>query len=194
MIGFMKNKNYIQRKNRIIGNKGFSLVELIVVIAIMAAFVGITSLSYQALTGKQAKQCRDELVSKLESVRALTMGTENVVANLKKDSTTDSYVMTVTSTVNGSSTDTVIHFPSSKCEMYYSLVEDDVFGSEDNSFVLLDGAGTTGIDLEFDRASGALKKQVVGSLETCVYHIYVKQGNKAYGLRIYQETGKIVLE
>ena len=186
----MKRLNIVQRKNSKIENQGLSLIELVVTIAIMAILVGLVSLSVGVLTGKQAKQCRDELASKLESVRALTMGKESVIANLFQDDT-GAYVLRVTSKKNSEDTSptvTDVILPSSKCTISYSLQED---GATKTELTYSGDPDDNGIKLEFDRASGALKKDNSG---VCVYHIYVTQGNKSFGLRIYQETGKIVLE
>ena len=60
------------RKNK---NSGFSLVELIIVIAIMAMLVGVMATSVGTLTGKGQK-CADEIVTTIERTRVLTLGKE----------------------------------------------------------------------------------------------------------------------
>ena len=57
-------------------NGGFSLVELIIVIAIMAIVVGVIGLSVGTLTGRKTAKCADEIVSTLERARVLTLGKE----------------------------------------------------------------------------------------------------------------------
>ena len=60
------------RKNN---NSGFSLVELIIVIAIMAG-VGVMATSITSLTGRKVRKCADEIVTTLERTRVLTLGKE----------------------------------------------------------------------------------------------------------------------
>lgn len=57
-------------------NGGFSLVELIIVVAIMAIVVGVMGLSVGTLTGRKIAKCADEIVSTLERARVLTLGKE----------------------------------------------------------------------------------------------------------------------
>jgi prepilin-type N-terminal cleavage/methylation domain-containing protein len=57
-------------------NGGFSLVELIIVVAIMAIVVGVIGLSVGTLTGRKIAKCADEIVSTLERARVLTLGKE----------------------------------------------------------------------------------------------------------------------
>ena len=49
-------------------NGGFSLVELIIVVAIMAIVVGVIGLSVGTLTGRKTAKCADEIVSTLEYI------------------------------------------------------------------------------------------------------------------------------
>ena len=51
------------RTGRKSNNGGFSLVELIIVIAIMAILVGVMAISASSLTGRKVKKCADEIVS-----------------------------------------------------------------------------------------------------------------------------------
>lgn len=45
-----------QKLNKAIGNRGFSLVELLVVVAIMGIMVGIASLSYVVVSKSNVKR------------------------------------------------------------------------------------------------------------------------------------------
>ena len=64
------------RTGRKSNNGGFSLVELIIVIAIMAILVGVMAISASSLTGRKVKKCADEIVSTIERTRVLTLGKE----------------------------------------------------------------------------------------------------------------------
>jgi prepilin-type N-terminal cleavage/methylation domain-containing protein len=170
-------------------DKGFSLVELIVVIAIMAVLAGVVTMSASVLNGKQAKGCRDELASKIASVRTTTMGKKEVIATLKYDSG-KGYVLDVSGTVDGTTyTSNEYTLGAKRCKIYYTM--DDTAYSD--SLSGLTEVTATGVNIEFDRASGAMKLNY-GSGSQCVKHIYVVQGGKVYGIRLYQETGKLELE
>ena len=64
------------RTGRKSNNGGLSLVELIIVIAIMAILVGVMAISASSLTGRKVKKCADEIVSTIERTRVLTLGKE----------------------------------------------------------------------------------------------------------------------
>jgi prepilin-type N-terminal cleavage/methylation domain-containing protein len=168
-----------------LNNRGFSLVELIVVIAVIvvlgAATVSLTGL----LNGRQAKQAREQLFSKLDSVRTTTMGKRNTTATLDINGT--DYILTVDSTVDGTNTQTNEYkiADSNKVKIYYSTEKD---GSRSEL--------SSPVTIEFDRSSGALKAngtEADGSPKYIRY-IYVVQGSKEYGIKIYPETGKIQKE
>jgi prepilin-type N-terminal cleavage/methylation domain-containing protein len=167
-------------------NRGFSLVELIVVIAIMAVLVGVASVSVGLLSGKQAKQTRDELKSKLESVRIQTMGKRTVTAVLAANAS-GSYELVVTSTLDASAEPEITTYTlgGSSCAIYYSCDKDCVYAADGDDLTALTGGGLT---MEFDRSSGAMKA-LNGS--SYLYHLYVVQNNKVYGIRFYPETGKM---
>lgn len=169
-------------------DRGFSLVELIVVIAIMVVLTGLITIGAGMLNGKKAKQCRDELESKLQSVRVQTMGKRTVTATLaKKDG---SYVLTVISTVNESATPTETDYTlggGSACTIYYTC-EDVEYSSGGSGLTEID---ETGITITFDRASGAMKEL---TSDVWLRHIYVVQGSRVYGIKFYPETGKMELE
>jgi prepilin-type N-terminal cleavage/methylation domain-containing protein len=159
-------------------NSGFSLVELITVIAIMGVLSGLITISAGLLSGRQAKQCRDELLASLENVRVTTLGKKSVVAAIENDGT--GYVLKVTSTANG--TDYVTKSTTicgNRVKLYSSVSEDGSTRAE-----------ITSLSIEFDRSSGALKANGADY----VYHIYAVENGKEYGIRFYPETGKIVRE
>jgi prepilin-type N-terminal cleavage/methylation domain-containing protein len=175
----MKNRN----------NWGYSLVELIVVVAIMAVLAGVSAISVGILSGKQAKETRDELKSKLENVRIQTMGKRTVTADLAEDAS-GRYVLTVTSTLDASAPQvTAYTLGGTSCKVYYSCNKDCVYTDGGADLVPVSG---TGLRLEFDRSSGAMK-ELTGTTDY-VYHIFVVQSGKVYGIRFYPETGKMAEE
>ena len=63
-------------------NKGFSLVELIVVIAILAVMVGMFLLTTGILNVRAGKQCAKQIRHELDQVRIATMGKNEVTMRL----------------------------------------------------------------------------------------------------------------
>ena len=177
-------------------NKGFSLVELVTVIAIMAILAGVVTIGYGILTGKQAKESRDELQSKLEMVRTQTMGKRTVTAELAEDEA-GKYVLTVTSTVAQDGSDPQVSeykLGGKSCRIYYSCSKDCTYTDGGVGIIEIDEDNS--LCLEFDRGSGAMKP--ISTLEDgtsqYIYHIFVVERDKVYGIRIYPETGKMQVE
>ena len=54
-------------------NRGFSLVELIVVVAILAILLGVMAANIGRISGYRAKECRTKVVSSLENGRLVTL-------------------------------------------------------------------------------------------------------------------------
>ncbi len=170
-------------------DRGFSLVELVVVIAIMAVLAGLVTIGVSVLNGRQAKECRDELESKLENVRVQTMGKRTVTAKLY-ETANGGYALTVTSALETDGSDaasTDYSLGGKSCEIYYSCEKDATYATATD----LMPVDSSGLEIEFDRASGAQKELSSG---VYVYHIFVVQGSKVYGIRFYPETGKMELE
>lgn len=63
-------------------NKGFSLIELIVVIAILAVMVGFLTLSLRTLLGTEAMECADKVSAKISSVKTGSMSMFNETMEL----------------------------------------------------------------------------------------------------------------
>lgn len=66
-------------------NKGYSLVELIVVIAIMAALTGTVVYTISLIMSSDAKGCAHSLVSALADTKVNAMGREGAYLELKRD-------------------------------------------------------------------------------------------------------------
>lgn len=69
----MGNKTRSAGENMREKDKGFSLIELIVVIAIMAVALGVGSYSLSAISLANAKECATEIKSTLEAARMETV-------------------------------------------------------------------------------------------------------------------------
>lgn len=139
--------NDTELKNQI-GNKGMSLVELIVVVAILAIFTGGITYSMNWASGKAAEECAQKLAYSLQQARTMAMGKNNVIVTVKKNSEGDvvTEVMITTNTDSGIDIDTI----TSKVGKKNVTVKFSDGSSESE-------LSESGVKFEFDRASGALK-------------------------------------
>ena len=66
-------------------NGGFSLVELIVVIAISVVLIGAATISIRSVMGVEVKQCARNIESIINKTRVTTMGKDSAVLEIYKD-------------------------------------------------------------------------------------------------------------
>lgn len=81
------------REYRISGNQGFSLVELIIVVAIMAILAGGLALSLSVVSNRKVSKCADEIAATIERAKVLTLGKaqNDVECIISYDSTEGAY-------------------------------------------------------------------------------------------------------
>ena len=188
----------IGRNNK---NSGFSLVELIIVIAIMAIVVTVAGLSVGTLTGRRVRKCADEIVSTIERARVLTLGKEqnNVECVISYDSTDKEYHAMVYQVINGTPTevsDRVVGRDPIQVQVYF---DDDTHAY---SLTELKGAlpyasSTQGLHLVFNRASGAFEAgpcEAGGTKKNFCKRIVVSNsdGTRRIEITTVGRTGKIV--
>ena len=177
----MSKKNV--HKCNIKDNRGTSIIELLVVMAIMGIFIGTATNITGMLSGKQAKQCAYKLESALSEIRMETMSKSTGI----KDSNTG--VLDVYLTLNINSDGEVCVERNIK-----GKTKEDVIGknvtvnaskSSGSSIELAEG---TDVNVYFERSTGALHEDA----EYCEFQIM--QGNVIYVVKIVPATGKISYE
>lgn len=183
-------------------NKGFSLVELLIVVAILGIMISFVFIGLPLLTGQHARKCANNMVAALgkEKNYALTRsGTIDCYMELLLDSDGYhvKYYIPKNAVVEGND-------PSD-----WVLAEDEEIGSAqvDVTCEFKDGTSfsiTAGqsVKLVYDRASGACKESfsgdgtteglINGKLSPCT-GITFDRGRK-YVITIYPDTGKHILE
>ena len=84
-------------------NGGFSLVELIVVIAISVVLIGAATISIRSVMGVEVKQCARNIESIINKTRVTTMGKDSAVLEIYKDASDGAYYYktTINGTVSG---------------------------------------------------------------------------------------------
>ena len=150
-------------------NGGFSLVELIVVIAISVVLIGAATISIRSVMGVEVKQCARNIESIINKTR---------VKIYKASDGAYYYKMTI----NGTESDPS-KIGKSRIEVYYSM-NDDYSGKTQLNV-------SDSIELQFDRSSGAQKPDTNGKYCS---RIWVQKNSTEKVITIYKETGKVVCE
>ncbi len=176
-------------------NKGFSLVELIVVIAIMAVLAGIVTTSLSTLSGRQAQKTCEKMLSVLETVRTQTMGKRTITATLYKTDSGYNIKTVATNTSSGtdeSTKDYHVDGSSVTASYYCTSASVELSSIADSSWTAIDASGIT---IAFDRSSGALTTFATDLSSTDYSEIYLKftqsGSDKEYVLHFYVDTGVI---
>ncbi|MCQ2526112.1 MAG: prepilin-type N-terminal cleavage/methylation domain-containing protein [Lachnospiraceae bacterium] len=177
------NKTLI-KKNQL-NNKGFSLIELIVVIAIMMVLVGVASFGIGMLSGKNAQKACAKMMTNLERTRTISMGKSNVSLNFY---VTDSGIYTK-ETVNGVVGDPVLLGP-----------QDVTCSCKVGSTVYNLAAGDS-LTIVFDRSDGSLKSiydekntaylYLAGTTSSNNIDFTFTKASKSYNLIIVPATGRV---
>ena len=161
-------------------NGGFSLVELIVVIAISVVLIGAATISIRSVMGVEVKQCARNIESIINKTRVTTMGKDSAVLEIYKDASDGAYYYKTT--INGT-----VSAPSkigkSSIDVYYSMKDDYSDKTQLNS--------SGSIVLQFDRSSGAQKPDANGKYCS---RIWIQKNSTEKVITIYKETGNVVCE
>ncbi len=174
----MKSKS---RKYQI-GNKGMSLVELIMVVAILALFTGGITYSINWASGKAAEECAQKLAYSLQQARTMAMGKNSITVTIKKDG--DGYIVTETEIVSNTDSTPTTETKSSRVGKKTVTVK----FSDGSSERELD---TGGVQLVFDRASGALKTLNGAEAGATSPLFTISKGNTLRKVEIVPITGRI---
>lgn len=171
----MKKKNTY--KFNFIDNQGTSIMELIVVLAIMAVLLGTATNIVGYLSGKQARQCAYKMDALLVETRMETMSKstgekDSVYLTFKND---DGKIYAV-QIIKGNERSSLIGSD-------VSIKTKDVKGNETE---LINGAS---VNVYFNRATGALYDENGNCCE-----IRISQGSTTYVVSIVPTTGKISYE
>lgn len=126
-------------------NAGFSLVELIVVIAIMSIMLGMTGIGISLMFSRDAEKCAVEIEGGLDKVRAYSMSKPGIwYLEVKQDPTDENVYMT-------------IYRDEGNAGATYKVYEKVNLGSR---AVIIPEK----VEIWFNNASGAVKKVVVNDV------------------------------
>ena len=155
-------------------NQGFTLLELLVVVAIMAVALGITGMSLSVIQQSRSKGCAQEMKSSLEMVRTSAMAKGGGSVTIYKDTTTGEIMM---QTNDGESR----KIGGSSLTVTYG------FKGDSTEYTLGSAPADKPLKVSFSASSGSI------SDSNSVEWIRIS-GNKIYKLTLYKLTGKVTME
>ncbi len=159
-------------------NDGYSLIELIIVIAILAVIMGVAMFSVSMVFSANAKACANDIQRAIADCKVTTMGKADAYMEIYRDANGNLYSQ-MHVTQNGAVEDMEPEkLGSSKVTVTYTL-DDGTTGELT--------AGGSRLTVKFDRASGSF------AAGTC-QNIEVRGGTKHYRITLIQLTGKSTLE
>ena len=168
-------------------NKGYSLLEAIIIVVILGVITGFMVTSSGLLDGRRTKACADNISSLLEKVRATNLGKDEVTINIYEDTGKGikADIVTKVKAKNPSDPDKLSRVTedvgNDNMEISYST---DLSGS---SPVLL---GSGSMEFSFNRSTGSVKSTTPSGIKC----IIVRRGNAEKKIKIYTETGKVSVE
>lgn len=169
-------------------NDGFTLVELIVVIAMMVIFIGVISVNIGRLTGYDAKESYKKISSAITENKIETLGKAKMTGDIyleiyRDDSDRNLYVQTIH---NGRSSKDVVKKTKlnkrGRASVSYELSDGTKVENVGNSNPLV---------ICFNRASGAIVDINDGYKVSGLKYIYITAGSYKYTIDIVPATGKV---
>lgn len=164
-----------------IGNDGFSLVELMVVVALIVILGGVVATGVSLVASRPADECAKKIQIALDGNRNTTMGKFSSSITFSADA--DGVYME--EIINGVSEGKV---KIGQSGVYVSYTTQKV-GEATTTITALSYAPLT---MSFDRADGSLNDQGDGS--TYVTSISISRGDRSFKITIDRLTGRVGLE
>ncbi len=168
--------------NSCCNNDGYSLIELVIVLAIIAVIMGTVFYSVILVFSANAKSCANDIQRAIGDCKVSTMGKSKAYMELYRDAGNENLYtkMYIWDTSTGN------YVPSDPQKVGTSRVYvgyKAVGGTETE----LPTGESSGIQICFDRATGGFKEDGSGNLYEI---IYVKGGSKSYEITLTKLTGK----
>ena len=174
-----------KKKKLHIGDGGFSLVELIIVIAIMAALLTTAMLSVAVIFSANAKACANSIQRAVADCKVTTMGKSAAWLVLYRDADDVLYGQMHTMEQKAGEAigtyEEVVHEPEKLGGKRVSITYTDESGADMGELPV---GESNGIRIEFDRSAGSFKDGTIKSID-------IMGGNKHYRITLVKLTGKL---
>lgn len=165
-------------------NKGYSLIELVIVLAIIAIIMSTVFYSIILVFSANAKSCANNIQRSIGDCKVTTMGKADAYMVLYRNSGGDVYTQMHIKESDGTWTDEEPQkVGSSKVTVGYISGEGNVETSDTIVPLLPDDS----IEIHFDRSNGGFKADAAGNLYKAVS---VEGGNRKYNITMVKLTGK----
>lgn len=174
----------IQRKRHDkfhINNSGYSLVELIIVIAIMAVLIGTVFYSISMIFGANAKTCANNIQRAIADCKVTTMGKKEAYMELYRAADGNVYTKLYVYEQTGATPVEEEPQKMGNNRVYVGYIKPGE--TPDAATELNSGDSVT---IKFDRSSGSFDKT---AHDNCA-QIIVRGGSKNYAIEMTQLTGK----
>jgi prepilin-type N-terminal cleavage/methylation domain-containing protein len=181
-------------------NRGYSLVELVIVIAVMAVLSGLLVTSVSILAGWDAKECAKDIEGHLNNVKTNALSKLGAELLLSRDADDNYIIEYVEYGYEKNSSGNLVMVPSVVTREYF-------LGKKKVSIVCIleDGTNITvsqaaNISIGFNRSSGALTTFKTSDpsytlmLDNHCESIEITRGSITYAINMVPETGKISME
>lgn len=174
-------------------NRGYSLVELIVVIVILALLSGTALFSISIIFGASAKACANGIKEALAETKVTAMGKSEARLQISRSGEDDCiYVTQQIKNVNDTD------WKGSKVDEKGDAVTEKIGNSRVSVTYKKEGEALQelkqgeSIYLSFDRGNGSFSNKS----EDCILceEIYVRGGSRSYKLTLTELTGKVTIE
>lgn len=163
-------------------NRGMSLVEVMAVVAIMAVLGAVGIMGVDAMSGKPAQKCSQQIIYTLEKHRTSTLGkvsAKYVLCRNAEGKVVAEEYLSNEETLSGDPTN-VYELGDKRTKVTYTFNDG---GTGD-----IDSAPLT---LQFNRSDASFKKQPGGGYCT---KISVQRGGRTYDVTLVPLTGKVYID
>ncbi len=170
-----------------IENKGYSLLELIMIVAIASVLIGAGIIGISVLSSRPVDECARKLQVSIESNRTTTMG--KLTASLDiyvGDGANEGYIM-IEEFINndGSTPGKITKIGEKSVKVYYK------YQGEAELHELPTDPGA--INISFNRGSGALNPQPGLATTMYIEKFIIKRGSKQMEVSIDKLTGRVTI-
>ncbi len=176
-----------------LNDQGISLIEIIVVIAIISIIGGIAFLSTSVATDKHVSSCAERISSSLEQTRSLALGKQSGNVKVWKETGGSVFCQMVIDGNDYGDTVAIGHSGLTVKVQYYQKYENA--HSVSNVMLDEDTLGSSGINISFSRSNGSINNiSDIAPANTSVLVFEVTNTRRTVNVVIDVYTGRVYTE